>query len=206
MTKAALFLALSLASSGAVANADAPAVVRGEVIIIKDRPKPAVNPKPKNWSPERTPPYSERAVLSDVWTKAHLLLDINDQGRVTRYKWLKRPGFDLEPIAVEQIEALRFDPAQDAAGRLVSSYNTWEIEWPSGGWLDRFVGSRLRMPPLTGVPARRLDSGVPCAGGGQPMNLDSLYPVLRDCSQPDLSVAASEAWIGVGTEPRKSAR
>ncbi len=206
MTKAALVLALSLVSTGAVADPGPPAVARGEVIIIKDRPKPAVKPKPKNWSPTRTPPYSERAVLSDAWTKAHLLLDINEQGRLTRYKWLKRPGFDLEPIAIEQVEGLRFEPAQDGAGRPVTSYNTWEIEWPSGGWLDMFVGSRLRMPPLTGMPARRLDSEVPCAGGGQPMNMGSLYPVLRDCSKPDLSAAASEEWIDVGTRPGKSAR
>lgn len=191
-----LVLALSLAS--AVASADSRTTIpNGEVIVITDRFTPAVKPKPKNWSREQAPPYSDRAIVSDAWTKAHLLLDINEQGRVTRFKWLKRPGFDLEPIAVEQITRLRFEPARDAKGAAIKSYNTWEIEWPSVGWLVTFIGTRTRMPPLRGFPPRRMDVSVPCKDHGEPMQLSSRYPVLRDCSKPELARSANEAWVAV---------
>jgi hypothetical protein len=195
-----LVLAMSLASAVASADSRTPTVMKGEVIVIRDRVMPTVKPKPKNWSPRKAPPYSDRAIVSDAWTKAHLLLDIDERGRVTRFKWLKRPGFDLEPIAVAQIEGLRFEPALDQSGKAIKSYNTWQIEWPSAGWLDTFVGTRTRMPPMRGFPARRLDSTVPCADHGEPLNLSSRYPIYRDCSTPDLSKAASEAWVSVRTD------
>ena len=201
MHPAKLVLALSLASALASADSRTTTITNGEVIVIRDRVTPAVKPKPKNWSREQAPPYSDRAIVSDAWTKAHLLLDIDERGVVTRFKWLKRPGFDLEPIAVAQISGLRFEPARNADGAAIKSYNTWEIEWPSAGWLVAFIGTRTRMPPLRGFPARRMDASVPCKDHGEPMHLFSLYPVLRDCSKPELSRAVNEPWVAVRSEP-----
>jgi len=168
--------------------------VAGEVIIIRDRIAPPVPPKPKNFEPRKAPPYSDRAVLSDAWTKAWLLLDVDETGRVTRLKFLKRPGHDLEKIARSEAFKLRFDPARDRDGKAMRSWVVWPIEWPSAWWLSMFVGTRSAMPKIVGFPPRRQDDYVPCAGSG-PMNLGSLHPTYKDCSRPDLSKAPNEPWI-----------
>lgn len=168
--------------------------VAGEVIIIRDRVTPAVLPKPKNFSPLKAPPYSDRAILSDAWTKAWLLLDLDERGVVTRLKFLKRPGYDLEAIATREAFKLKFDPARDGEGKAVRSWVVWPIEWPSAWWLSKFVGTRSAMPKIVGFPPRRQDAYVPCRGSG-PMNLGSLHPTYKDCSKPDLSKAALEPWV-----------
>ncbi len=168
--------------------------VAGEVIVIRDRIKPPVPPRATNFSPLKAPPYSDRAVLSDAWTRAWLLLDIDEQGKIRRYKFLKRPGYDLEQIAVGEIRKLRFEPARDASGRPMRSWLTWSIEWPSAWWLSMFVGTRSAMPKEVGFPPRRQDAHVPCAGSG-PLNLGSIHPTYKDCSQPDLSKAPAVPWI-----------
>jgi hypothetical protein len=174
--------------------------VAGEVIVIRDRIAPAVLPRPTNHNPEKAPPYSDRAVLSDAWTKAWMLLDIDERGNVTRFKWLKRPGYDLEQIAMREVWRLKFDPARDARGRAIKTWHIWSIEWPSAWWLEKFVGTRTGMPPVTGFPPQRKDHYVPCRGSG-PMNLGSLHPTYKDCSQPDLTKAATEAWIAAPAAP-----
>ncbi len=166
----------------------------GEVIEVHGRVAPPVPPKPIHFSERKAPPYSERAILSDAWTRAWMLLDISATGTVLRMKFLKRPGFDLEDIAIREIFKLRFEPARDSANRPVETWLLWGIEWPSNGWLVTFVGTRSAMPPIVGFPPRSLAAGVPCAGSG-PMHLDSIYPTYRDCSMPDLSQAAREPWI-----------
>lgn len=166
----------------------------GEVIVIRDKIKPPVPPKPKNFKPRATPPYSDKAVLSDAWTKAHMLLDVDEHGRVLRYKFLQRPGYDLEKIAEREVAKLEFDPAKDASGKPMRAWVVWSIEWPSAWWLEKLVGTRSTMPPIVGFPPRRLDSYVPCKGSG-PWAMGSVHPTYKDCSKPDLRKASAEKWI-----------
>ncbi len=171
----------------------------GEVIVVRQpRPAPrrvAVQPRVRNHSRITAPPYSDAAILSDAWTRAWLLLDVDEAGRVRRFKFLKRPGYDLEAIATAQALALRFTPARDARGRPIAAPVVWLIEWPSHGWLIDRLGIATRLPPPVGFPPRSMAAHVPCAGSG-PLNLDSVHPTYRDCSRPDLSKAASQPWIG----------
>jgi len=168
--------------------------LEGEVIHVKDHIAPPVPPKPKNFKPRATPPYSDKAVLSDAWTKAHMLLDVDEQGVVRRYKWLQRPGYDLEKIAVSEVTKLKFDPAKDADGKPMRAWVVWSIEWPSAWWLEKLVGTRSTMPPIVGFPGHRLDDYVPCKGSG-PWAMGSVHPTYKDCSKPDLTKAAKEAWV-----------
>lgn len=166
----------------------------GEVIVLREKLKPPVPPKPTNWIPTKTPPYSDRAILSDAWTKAWLLLDVSPTGVVERFKFLKRPGYDLEQIATKEAFKLKFDPARDATGKPVRTWLLWEIEWPSVWWLDAFQLPRTTMPPVVGFPPHRKDWYVPCAGSG-PLQLESIHPIYKDCSRPDLSRASVEPWV-----------
>ena len=175
--------------------------VPGEVIIIREKIAPPVAPKPKNYKPHKAPPYSDRAVLADAWTKAHMLLDVDERGVVRRYKFLKRPGYDLEKIAVREVSKLTFEAARDRDGKPMRAWVVWTIEWPSAWWLSKFVGTRSAMPPIVGFPPRRLDSKVPCRGSG-PMNLGSVHPTYKDCSRADLRKAVAEAWVDVSPSNR----
>jgi hypothetical protein len=166
----------------------------GEVIVIRDYVNPPVMPKAKNFIPTKAPPYSSRAILSDAWTKAHILLDVSEQGKVRRIKWLQRPGWDLEQIAKSEVFKLEFEPARDARGKPIAVYIAWTIEWPSAWWLSKFVGTRGTIPREVGFPPRPKWHYVPCKGSG-PMNLGSLHPTYRDCSKPDLSKAQTEKWV-----------
>ena len=168
--------------------------IMGEVIVIREHISPPVAPKPKNYKPKATPPYSDKAVLSDAWTKAHMLLDIDEQGHVLRYKFLQRPGYDLEKIAAREVTRLEFEPAKDAGGKPMRAWVVWTIEWPSAWWLEKLVGTRSTMPPIVGFPPRRLDSYVPCKGSG-PWHMGSVHPTYKDCSKPDLRKAAAEKWV-----------
>jgi hypothetical protein len=184
----------------AVATADDEPESRGsEVIEIEGAPPPpAVKASPKkrylpsgeldNIFLRVAPRYSDAAALSDTWSVAWMLLDIDEQGRVSRVKFLKYPGHDLETIAVETAMKLQFDPATDADGKAVRSFEVWPIEWPSYWWLV------MRTGLTTGIPDT---SHIPCRGSG-PLNMGSIHPTYRDCSAPDLSKAKTEAWL---TEP-----
>ena len=165
----------------------------GEVIVIRERLKPPVEPKAKNFIVTKAPPYSSRAILSDAWTKAHMLLHVTAAGDVVRIKWLQKPGWDLEQIAKAEVFKLKFDPARDATGKAIDSYVVWSIEWPSAWWLEKMVGTRSGIPKPTGFPPRPKWHYVPCKGSG-PMNLGSLHPTYRDCSQPDLTKVESAKW------------
>jgi hypothetical protein len=178
--------------SGATLDGKLDAMI-GEVIVIRDKITPPVAPKPTNYKPRATPPYSDAAVLSDAWTKAHLLLDIDEKGTVLRYKFLKRPGYDLEKIAAKEVSKLTFDPAKDRNGKPMRAWVVWTIEWPSAWWLEKLVGTRSTMPPIVGFPPHRLDSYVPCRGSG-PWAMGSVHPTYKDCSKPDLRNAAAEKW------------
>jgi Carboxypeptidase regulatory-like domain len=168
----------------------------GEVIVIRERQRrrPAVLPRPINFSPIKAPPYSDRAIQSDAWTRAWLLLDVDETGAVTRFKFLKRPGYDLERIATREALQLRFEPGRDGKGRAVKTWVVWSIEWPAYWWLIEMNDVATRMPPLVGFPPRSMAANVPCRGSG-PLNLGSVHPTYRDCSKPDLSRFAEEPWI-----------
>ena len=195
-----LLLALSMLAAN-LAFAD-------EVIIIEEKLAPPVPPKPVKPS-IKAPAYSERAILSDAWTKAWLLLDVSETGKVTRVKWLKRPGYDLEQIAVKEVFGLTFEPARDRTGKPMRAWVVWDLEWPSHDWMIKFVGIATRKMPTVGFPPRLQSDYVPCAGSG-PMNLGSLHPTYKDCSKPDLKKAATERWIlpidtrASGRDPRGS--
>jgi len=190
----ALTIVLLLVSGAAIA--DEPQVRGNEVIVIEDAPPiPKVRAKPKkrylgensdinNIFLRPAPAYSERAVMTDAWTTAWLLLDISETGTVTRVKFLKYPGYDLEKIAVKTALALQFEPAIGADGKPARSYLIWPIEWPSYGWLVAKTGL------ASGIPDT---SHVPCRGSG-PLNLTSLYPTYRDCSRPNIALIKTESW------------
>jgi hypothetical protein len=164
-----------------------------EVIVIEEKLAPPVPPKPARPS-IKAPAYSDRAILSDAWTKAWLLLDVSETGKVTRVKWLKRPGYDLEKIAMKEVFGLTFEPARDRTGKPMRAWVVWDIEWPSHHWMIQFVGIATRKMPMVGFPPRPQSHYVPCRGSG-PMLLGSLHPTYKDCSQPDLKKAVTEPWI-----------
>jgi hypothetical protein len=189
----------------------------GEIIRIIDSKPPTVPPRLSKDIPHITPPYSEQAVVRDAWARAWLLLDIDETGKVVRVKLLRRPGFDLDEIAVKEAMKLRFEPALDERNKPMRTQMLWSMEWPSHGWLVEHNGTASRLPveayvidpllrgfggpgqpaaPPTGASAL---ARVPCAGSG-PLNLDLRYPVYRDCSRPDLERATLLPWLD-GTGP-----
>jgi len=183
-----------LAVCSIAAADDTPLKVRGEVIEIEGKAPATTPPKPTNFVKTKAPPYSERAILSDAWTKAWLLLELDERGTVTRIKFLNKPGYDLEQIAIDEAFKLRFSPALDGQKRPMRSAVVWEIEWPSAYWLSTFEGTRSKMPEVVGFPPRRRDHYVPCRGSG-PWAMGSIRPTYKDCSKPDLSKIKTEAWI-----------
>jgi hypothetical protein len=164
-----------------------PQTVRGETIVIEGKAPPVKPPKGVKHYANIAPPYSDYAIEHDTWTRAWLVLDIDERGTVQRVKFLKRPGADLDQIAIDRALSMRFSPAEDATGRAIRTQILWPIEWPSYWWLVSTTGF------ATGIPTAIY--GVPCANSGRPLNLDSAHPVYRDCSMPDFSKATSERWI-----------
>ena len=115
-----------------------------------------------------------------------------------RFKFLKRPGADLEKIAAAYAFATTFEPARDRGGVAIRSRLVWDLEWPSYRWMIARTGMAAGIPPSIRY--------VPCAGSG-PLNLDmaaqdgfnrrvsSGTAMYRDCSMPDLEAARAERWI-----------
>jgi hypothetical protein len=209
---------VGIASADPPLEVEAELEVHGEVIHVEGRwrPQPAKPAEPKV-DAQKTPPYSDEAVERDAWARAWLLLDVDETGKVTRLKLLKKPGFDLDAIAIRAGFELRFEPARDAHGKPMKTYIVWSMEWPSYGWLVQRNGSALRMPrnihvraasdaepergiavpwrPLaSGIPIEQPFAAVPCAGTG-PLNLDLWNPAYRDCSRPDMHAADALPWI-----------
>ena len=108
----------------------------GEVIKITDRrlPPPAVMPRP-TIDKRVSLPYSDEAKARDAWARAWILLDVDERGTVSRIKLLKRPGFGLDQIAIDESFKLKFEPARDEQNRPIRTYIVWTMEWPSWGWL-----------------------------------------------------------------------
>lgn len=172
-----------------------------EVISLEHTVAPAVMPQPKDPQlANRAPAYTDKAIEQDAWTRAWLLLDVDERGVVTRLKFLKRPGYDLEPIAIRESFAVVFTPGRDDRGRPVRTLVVWPIEWVSSNWLMNFGnGMRTRMPALNDR-GRNSAAYVPCKGSG-PWQMTSYrgYRGYRDCSRADLSKAKTEAWILPGS-------
>lgn len=188
-------IVMTVMMGSAVAEDKKPIPVQaGEVIVIEGRAPPSTPPKPTNVVKTKAPPYSDAAILSDAWTKAWMLLEIDERGTVTRFKFLKKPGYELEEIATAEVFKLRFAPATDGSGRPMKTTLLWQIEWPSAWWLSTFVGTRSAMPKVVGFPPRRQDDYVPCRGSG-PMLLGSVRPTYKDCSRPDLTKVETAPWI-----------
>ena len=177
------------------ATLDGKVDITGEIIVIQDQKPPAHPARPVNYKNRANPPYSDEALEKDAWTRAWMLLDISSTGEVTQFKFLKRPGYDLENIAAREVFKLQFEPARDEHGQPMRIWLVWGMEWPSNGWLMAMKLPRTMKPPIIGFPPRRMSDGVPCKDSGRPMFLGSLYPAYRDCSQADISKATGEKWI-----------
>ncbi len=196
----------------------------GEIIRIVDSKPPTVPPKLPADAPRVTPPYSDEAMERDAWAKAWLVLDIDETGTVRRVKLVKRPGFDLDNIAVQEAMKLKFEPALDENNKPMRASIFWAMEWPSYAWLMIHQGSTKRMPtesyaidPFRGGFRGQLEtagdysgvntqftgnaglSNVPCAGSG-PLNLDLKYTAYRDCSRPNITKVPHLPWLD-GTQP-----
>jgi hypothetical protein len=189
-----------------VATLDTTLEAGGEIIEVRDRDRPLQFAKPKS-DPRAVPKYSDTAALTDRWSKAWFLLDVTERGTVQRVKFLKRPGNDLDKIAVEHAFKLVFDPARDKHGYPAKSYVLWALEWPALGWFQSLDLPANRMPMLD---TYQIEGGgvafstyPPCGAekAGAAWNFsdgvnDRHHMGLRDCSVPDLSKAdASEPWI-----------
>lgn len=158
--------------------------VADEVIHVEGTHPDVTPPRPIEPNPFATPPYSDEALLQDTWTTAWFMIDVDEQGVARHYKWLKKPGLDLEPVALAEIRKLKFQPAIGADGKPLRVNMLWRIEWPSASWLQTIMGTRSRAPRQRPGPyGRNHDAAVPCRGSG-PMNLGMARPVYKDCWKP----------------------
>jgi hypothetical protein len=195
MSRLAVVVVVLGTVAGAATADDEPISVGSEVIRVKGTAPKPTPPRATNYVASKTPPYSDHAILSDAWARAWLVLEVSETGTVMRIKFLNRPGYDLDDIALSEAFKLTFTPALDPARTPMRSHVLWLIEWPSAYWLQELTGTRSRMPPMKGLPPHRLDAYVPCKGSG-PLNLDSAHPVYRDCSKPNFAKFQTERWIG----------
>ncbi len=154
-----------------------------EVIELHDMMPPAVMPIPKS-STRTIPPYSDKAIDADAWTRAWLVLEVSEAGTVTRLKLIDDPGYDLRDTAIRAAFALRFEPARDRSRQPVRAWMLWTYEWPSRRWMREHDAPSVRLP--SDVEA------VPCRGSGP------THTTYRDCRMPDMSNAVTQPWI----EPR----
>lgn len=153
----------------------------GEIVEIHEVIPPSVMPKPLS-DQLAIPKYSDEAIKRNTWTRAWLMLDVDDTGTVRRLKVLKSPGFDLDAIAIRTAFALRFEPALDRARRKTSALVVWKIEWPAYYWLLEQKDKTISRMPVEA-------STVPCRGTGPTRS------VYRDCSRADMSNAMSQPWV-----------
>jgi len=146
-----------------------PRVQPGEVITIYETApkKPAKQIRPKRIPP----PYSDQAILEDRQRRAWAVLDVDEEGRVTSIRFIRKAGYGLDELAAKEAKNYRFTPAEDATGRKVPSRILWLFEWPS------YFRSRTMSVVSFSDPCKRMKSGGP-------LNLDSIHPVEVDCYVP----------------------
>jgi hypothetical protein len=143
--------------------------------------QPAVMPKPKT-DPALIPEYSDELADSNQWAKAWLLLDIDATGKVTQLKFLRRPGYKLDGIAMKTAFKLQFEPALDHANHPIRSLLVWSFEWPSWFWLQREHHDMSKPMPA-------YVSEVPCQRG------TTHHAEYRECAGPDFAHGLVESWI-----------
>ena len=137
---------------------------------------------PKATTPvDRVLDYSDSAMDADKWTRAWLLLDVDERGRVDRIKLLNAPGFDLDALAIKAGFEVEFEPARDAAGNAVKAAVLWTFEWPAYWFMRKTAGTMYRLPEIA--------TEVGCT----PTRANAGY--YRDCTPPDLAHLADRAWI-----------
>jgi hypothetical protein len=162
----------------------------GEIIDVDSKVVNPVAAKPIG-DPDILPRYSDDAFFTNAWARAWLLLDIDEAGKVTRIKWLKRPGHDLDQIAIAQAFATRFTPARDNHNVPARSLRVHLVEWPSYDWVVSLTGVLTHRPERVGLPAVDPAIFVPCEGSGPWM--DGIY---RDCTPaPDPRKFVKAPWI-----------
>jgi hypothetical protein len=216
---------------GVEVDAQGGAALRGvlaigaEDITIHEHVAPAQPAEVEKRSVKRILPYSEEAIDSDAWAVGWVLLDVDTDGRVESFRFLRRPGHGLDDIATGEVFALRFRPARDAQGRPVRSQLLWKLEWPSFYWAREIPRNRAHIGALTppdvalGIEvakaaaaasgsgaaraaARRMREGwgvsavrLPPCRGSGPLDLDDPHAVYRDCSPPDFDKVLTEPPI-----------
>ena len=93
-----------------------------------------------------------------------------------------------DEIAIDHALALKFTPAYDGLGHPMRTMIVYPVEWPSYWWMIAMgMGTAYKMPHAQHV------LHVPCRGSG-PLHLDSVHPVYRDCTAPDMSRVEQELW------------
>ena len=128
---------------------------------------------------DRVLAYSDAAIDADRWTRAWLLLDVDETGAVVREKLLDAPGLDLDAVAIAGGFDVKFEPARDATGNPMRAAVLWTFEWPAY-WFQRKAGGNMyHLPDLAAVGC-----------GRAPRN-----GYARDCTQPDLGHLADRPWI-----------
>ena len=99
-------------------------------MIHEHGPKAPVEVKPQHDYQRLTLPYSDEAIDENLWFAAWLLLHVDETGKVAWVRFVKRPGVDLEAIAVKKVMGFRFDPARDEFGDAIPSVVLWKMDWP----------------------------------------------------------------------------
>jgi hypothetical protein len=167
----------------------------GEVIVIHEQLPPKKLPVAQNFPRWKAAPHSQKSLASDAWTRAWLLVDISPTGDVTRFKWLKRPGYDLEKIAEAEVWKLKFSPAIDANGKVSRLYAFWKFEWVSQSWNNQIAENTQGR-----LPNEYETEYIPCAGTRgwnweNSPHTNRTFKGYRDCSTPDLAKARGEEWV-----------
>ena len=104
-----------------------------EIVTVHEKtPKPEHRPpEPVRATVKPILPYTDQAIDENAWAVGWMLLDVDDQGVVTGFRFLHRPGYGLDKIAEREIWSLRFNPARDVAGQPMASKVLWKLEWPA---------------------------------------------------------------------------
>ena len=150
-----------------------------EAIAIRETLPPVVAPKAKI-PLDTLLEYSDLAQDKNRWTRAWLLLDIDEAGKVRRVKLLNKPGLDLDAIAVREAFAIPFEPARDRTNSPVAALVVWTWEWPAYLWMIANRKNPKRLPPAI--------SRMACIDSGP-------VRAMRDCSKPALAAGVTLPWI-----------
>jgi hypothetical protein len=150
-----------------------------EAITMRETLPPAIVPKAKI-PLDTVLEYSELAQDKNEWTRAWLLLDVDDTGKVRRVKLLNKPGLDLDAIAIRAAFTIPFEPARDRTDHPVPALVVWTWEWPAFLWMISNRKHPGRLPPNV--------STMHCKNSGP-------EKAIRDCSKPALAKGITAPWI-----------